>query len=137
MGIGKTLSELIKFKKTNVNELARNAEVSPQTIYAIIKRDSKKADIGVLLKISKVLGVNVDYFFNNDINIATNNIVYIENDLQEEIVPNDTNITYNICNNPTKRKSLDELIKEEDRKHYVTIAGYGGGVKTIDLDEKE
>ncbi len=103
MGIGKTLSELIKFKKTNVNELARNAEVSPQTIYAIIKRDSKKADIGVLLKISKVLGVNVDYFFNNDINIATNNIVSIENDLQEEIVPNDTNITYNICNNPTKR----------------------------------
>ena len=47
---------------TNANELAKKIGVSPQTIYSIIKRDSKKADIEVLSKIAGILGVNIEYF---------------------------------------------------------------------------
>lgn len=62
MGIGNKLQRLIDEKKTNVNELAGRAKVSPSTLYSIIKRDNTKVDIEVLLAICKVLGVPVEYF---------------------------------------------------------------------------
>lgn len=55
MGIGTKLSELIEANNTNPNELAKKIGVAPTTIYSIIKRDSKKADIEVLLKIADLL----------------------------------------------------------------------------------
>lgn len=42
MGIGTKLSELMEANGTNANELAKKIGVSPQTIYSMIKRDSKK-----------------------------------------------------------------------------------------------
>lgn len=62
MGIGNKLSKLMDINGTNANELARKIDVSPQTIYSIIKRDSKKADIEVLLKLADTLGVTAEYF---------------------------------------------------------------------------
>ncbi len=62
MGIGSKLSELMEANGTNANELAKKIGVSPQTIYSIIKRDSKKADIEVLLRIAAIFGVNIEYF---------------------------------------------------------------------------
>lgn len=62
MGIGNKLQKLIDEKKTNVNELAGRANVSPSTLYSIIKRDNTKVDIDVLIAICKVLGVPVEYF---------------------------------------------------------------------------
>ena len=62
MGIGSKLSKLMDINGTNANELARKIDVSPQTIYSIIKRDSKKADIEVLLKLADTLGVTAEYF---------------------------------------------------------------------------
>lgn len=67
MGIGSKLSKLMDMNGTNANELARKIDVSPQTIYSIIKRDSKKADIEVLLKLADTLGVTAEYFV-DDIN---------------------------------------------------------------------
>nr|DAJ71488.1 MAG TPA: helix-turn-helix domain protein [Caudoviricetes sp.] len=66
MGIGSKLAKLIEANGTNANELAKRVGVSPQTIYSIIKRDSKKADIEVLLKIADILGVTVEYFVDED-----------------------------------------------------------------------
>lgn len=66
MGIGSKLAKLIEANGTNANELAKRVGVSPQTIYSIIKRDSKKADIEVLLKIADILGVTVKYFVDED-----------------------------------------------------------------------
>jgi repressor LexA len=63
LGIGKVLSDLIELKKSNVNEIAKLADISPQTLYSMIRRDSMKADIDVLIKVSKVLGVSVEYFY--------------------------------------------------------------------------
>lgn len=62
MGIGDKLQQIITAKNTNVNELAIRAKVSPNTLYSIIKRDNTKADIDVLIRIAKVLGVTVEYF---------------------------------------------------------------------------
>lgn len=57
MGIGTNLKELISLKGTNVNELAAKAGISPQTLYAIIKRDNTKIDTDILLKLSHALDV--------------------------------------------------------------------------------
>ena len=62
MGIGSKLTKLLEANNTNANELATKIDVSPQTIYSIIKRDSKKADIEVLLKIADTFGVTAEYF---------------------------------------------------------------------------
>lgn len=62
MGIGSKLSKLLEANNTNANELANKIGVSPQTIYSMIKRDSKKADIEVLLKIADIFGVDAEYF---------------------------------------------------------------------------
>ncbi len=62
MGIGIKLSELMKQRGTNVNELAQKVGVAPTTIYSMVKRDSKKADIGLLVRIAQELGVTAEYF---------------------------------------------------------------------------
>ena len=62
MGIGNKLDTLLNERKITVTELARKIDIAPTTIYSIIQRNNKKVDIDVLIKISKVLGVNVEYF---------------------------------------------------------------------------
>ncbi len=62
MGIGNKLSRLIDTQKNNANELTRKINVSPQTIYSVIKRDRRKADIEVLLKTADAFGVTAEYF---------------------------------------------------------------------------
>lgn len=62
MGIGNKLDTLLNERKITVTELARKIEIAPTTIYSIIQRNNKKVDIDVLIKIAKVLGVNVEYF---------------------------------------------------------------------------
>ncbi len=66
MGIGSKLEKLLDTNNMNANELAKKVGVSPQTIYSIIKRDSKKADIEVLLKIADIFGVTAEYFAYDD-----------------------------------------------------------------------
>mgnify|MGYP002741159972 FL=1 len=88
MGIGSKLSKLIEANNTNPNELARKVGVSPQTIYSIIKRDSKKADIEVLLRIAEIFGVTVAYFVEEDSRPVTlaahfDGSEYTESELEE------------------------------------------------------
>ncbi len=66
MAIGSKLDELLSEKGMTVTELARKINVAPTTIYSIIQRNNKKVDIDVLIKISKVLGVNAEYFSDID-----------------------------------------------------------------------
>lgn len=62
MGIGNKLNDLLTERKIAVTDLARKIDVAPSTIYSIIQRNNKKVDIDVLIKIAKILGVNVEYF---------------------------------------------------------------------------
>lgn len=66
MGIGKKLDELMKQRGTNANELAQKIGVAPTTIYSMIRRDSKKADIEVLLRIANELGVKAEFFCDDE-----------------------------------------------------------------------
>lgn len=60
MGIGARLNAIIDENGTNVNQVAKQANIPPMTIYSIIKRDNTKVDIDILLKICKVLNVSVE-----------------------------------------------------------------------------
>ncbi len=62
MSIGTKLKALIDYRETNVNKLAKQTHVSPQTIYGIIKRDNTKVDINILQALSDELNVTLDYF---------------------------------------------------------------------------
>jgi Predicted transcriptional regulators len=66
MGIGSKLSRLMEENGTNANELANKVDVPAQTIYSIIKRDSKKADIEVLFRIANIFGVKPEYFVSDE-----------------------------------------------------------------------
>ena len=62
LGIGNLLNKLLIENKTNVRELSRQAGVPAQTIYSIIRRDNLKANLEDLYKLSQCLGVTLDYF---------------------------------------------------------------------------
>ena len=63
MGIGYILDELLKEKNIKANELAKRTNISPSTLYSIIRRDNMKVDLDVLMKIARELKVSVDYFY--------------------------------------------------------------------------
>lgn len=60
MGIGNNIKTLADSKNISINELAKNAGIAPQTIYAIIKRDKpgQKVSPDILDKIATALNVN-------------------------------------------------------------------------------
>ena len=63
------LEELINYRNTNVNRVAREAGISPQTIYGIIKRDNTKVDINILMALAKELNVTLDFFSGGPLNV--------------------------------------------------------------------
>ena len=69
MSIGKRLEELINYRNTNVNRVAREAGISPQTIYGIIKRDNTKVDINILMALAKELNVTLDFCSGGPLNV--------------------------------------------------------------------
>lgn len=66
MGIGILLKDLILKQKTSVPDVSRATGVPATTIYSIIKRDSKNANISDLYKVAHHLGVTLDYFYNGE-----------------------------------------------------------------------
>lgn len=74
MPIGKRLDDLIASRNENVNSVANQIRVSPQTIYSIIKRDNMKVDFDVLMKLAKCLDVSVEYFYEPTISFRQNDI---------------------------------------------------------------
>ena len=101
MGIGKILYDLIKEKKTNVNEIAKNANISPSTLYSMIRRDSMKVDIDVLIRVSKVLGVTADYFYE----------IYEQGCISDKVIKN-TNLSESEEKHIKKYRALDERGKK-------------------------
>ena len=68
--IGKTLKIILEEKGMNVNKLAKLIDVSPHTLYSIIKRDNMKIDFDVLLKICNTLNVDVERFYSDYISTS-------------------------------------------------------------------
>lgn len=66
MGVGKQLEKILEEIDMNVNEFSNALGVRPQRIYNIIARDTKKVDKELVRKMSKVLGVPIDYFYSDN-----------------------------------------------------------------------
>lgn len=66
MGIGARLVELMEKRKINTNELANMIGVPPTTLYSMIKRDSNRIDIDLIIKISHALGMTADEFLSGE-----------------------------------------------------------------------
>lgn len=64
--IGKRLQDLLDAKQIKPGTLATRTGIPKSTIYGILKRNNKKADLSVLMKISDELNVPVEYFLAND-----------------------------------------------------------------------
>ena len=63
MGIGERLHHLLEEKGKRPGTLAREAGVSKNTVYSIIKRDNDKVDPDILLRLAQALGVPLSVFF--------------------------------------------------------------------------
>lgn len=66
MAIGDKLQKLLEERRMNVSEVSAATGVNINTIYSIIRRNSKKASIDDLIKIAHYLGVTADYFCDNE-----------------------------------------------------------------------
>ena len=114
MGIGTDLQELINIKCTNVNELAKKINVSPQTLYSIIKRDNMKVDFDVLLKICDELKVDVEYFYQKITNVSS---VVPDKKMISELIAN-----FNLLNeNGQKVLLLQSLMMKEQAEYKKHI----------------
>ncbi len=57
---GSTLKQILKEQNTNINELSRRLNVSPQTLYSMVKRDNQKVDFDLMIRICSELNVPVE-----------------------------------------------------------------------------
>ena len=60
MGIGSRIKEKLDEQNIAVKELSRRINVPPSTIYSLIRRDSEKVSVDVLLAIANELGTTTD-----------------------------------------------------------------------------
>ena len=70
MGIGEKLKDLMDQHGRNANELSAKTGVPAQTIYSIIKRNNTKVDLDDLQLLANELGVSLDYFLTNHIELS-------------------------------------------------------------------
>ena len=56
---GSMLKEILREQDVNISELARRLNVSPQTLYSMVKRDNQKVDFDMMVHICRELGVPV------------------------------------------------------------------------------
>ena len=63
MGIGSRLEQLLREKNKRPGTLAREADVSKNTVYSIIKRDNDKVDAEILTRLARALGVPVSALY--------------------------------------------------------------------------
>ena len=66
MGIGGHLAVLLKERGMRPGTLAREAGVSKNTVYSILKRDNDKADMAILGRLAQVLGVPVSALYGEE-----------------------------------------------------------------------
>ena len=121
MGIGSKLSKLLELNGTNANELANKIGVSPQTIYSIIKRDSKKADIEVLLKIADELGVTAEYFVYDEIPTITKKCNTFSNEIEKLSTPEYRIIEKYRGLDRHGQKIVDFILNEEHERSMTLI----------------
>ncbi len=74
MGIGARLVELMNKKNINTNELANKIGVAPTTLYSMIKRDSSRVDIDLIIKIAHALNMTADELLSGEVSEKPNTL---------------------------------------------------------------
>lgn len=59
---GSMLKEILQEQNVNISELARRLNISPQTLYSMVKRDNQKVDFDMMVHICRQLDVPVERF---------------------------------------------------------------------------
>lgn len=118
----KILEQLISKKNLSLKAFAEKCNIPYTTLYTILKNGAGKANVNNVILICKELGISVEQLDDLSKNID-NNTKESDSDTYMTLKP--------------ERKSLKEILAEEDKKHYAKIAGYGSGVKTIEINKKQ
>lgn len=66
MNIGSRLKQILEERKISANRLAHEAGVPAQTLYAMIKRDSNKADMDIMARLLRALDMELMEFMGQD-----------------------------------------------------------------------
>lgn len=114
MGIGNILQNLLDNNDTTAVEVSRATGVAPTTIYSIIKRDSKSANISDLAKIAHHLGVTLDYFYEGE---ANNNNISLSSHEKAVITA--------YRNQPAMQEAVDRLLGVQEEKIVAFKAARG------------
>lgn len=59
MNIGSRLKQILDERQMNVSQLSREAGIPAQTLYAMIKRDSNKADMDIMARLLEALDLDL------------------------------------------------------------------------------
>ena len=66
MNIGSRLKQVLEERGISANRLAHEAGVPAQTLYAMIKRDSNKADMDIMARLLRALDMELTEFMGQD-----------------------------------------------------------------------
>lgn len=119
MGNGARLKKLLEERNIKVSELARSTGIAPQTLYAIIKRDNKKIDSSMAMKIADALYLDLPEL-----------IAYLDSDFSEEYnIPSEGSAKYDFSPDDNKliidtirnMEKLNDLGKEEAAKRVEEL----------------
>lgn len=119
---------LCKEKGLSRRKMCEEINLSYNTFNSMLRRKSTNITLDVIEDIANFLNVTCDYLIKD--NITDVNYGKQKEETSEGKLKKDKN-------QKTERKSLKEILAEEDQKHYAKIAGYGGGVKTIEINKKQ
>ena len=119
MAIGKKINSLLKKKNMKVTTLANKTNIPPQTLYAIIRRDSTNVDLDILRKICAATEVNISYFYSghtsvqsdSDSSDASEHITFSAIDLPST-KPNEKH--FDIATNNIVLSILENMAEEQD-----------------------
>lgn len=121
--IPERLKLLRENKGLTKTELAKRLGM-PYNTYVNYEAGTREPGSEFLIKISKFYKVSIDYIMgasDEPRNSKSLEELLMEDDNEQKI----------------KKNFLETLLKEDDKKNYAKIAGYGGGIKTIELNEKQ
>lgn len=130
MGIGDKLNILLQKRERNINELASTINVSPNTLYSIIKRNNTKVDLDILQKIADELSVTLDYFCSDYKN--TDGDTLILKDIEKKII-----LAYR--EHPEMQAAINKMldIDSSSIQHYSLLAAKGHGMQKKIITEEQ
>lgn len=123
MAVGSKLKQIIIESGYTQKEVADMAGIKPQTLNNIIIRDSARADIQILLKICKVLNIDVSIFADDALEefYQENSKAKKENNQEISLTTHEIQIIREYRNNPSMQDAVDRLlnISNETKVHTV------------------